>query len=493
MKTLVVKYEAVIGLEVHVQLKTRSKVFASVGVGFGEEPNTLTDPVIMGLPGVLPVLNEEAVRQAVRAGLILGSEIPEVCKWDRKQYFYPDSPKNYQLTQYDEPVCVGGAVEIELPGPARNIMGEHRWVRLTRAHLEEDVGKLTHAGDYSLVDYNRAGTPLLEIVTEPDIYSSAEAVAFLNALRMLLTEAGVSDCDMEKGQMRCDANISVRPVGSTVLNSRTEIKNLNSITGVRQAIDYEIRRQTGVYAAGGQVVQETRRWDAEGGLTTSMRGKEEAHDYRYFPDPDLLPVRFPPTEVEALRAALPERVFERQRRYQETLDLPYTLTSVICYDFGLARYFEEALAAYSENPKALANYIANELQRERGAVEGDGLLPLEEVAMRPADLADLVRLIDAGHLTKQAARTVFVEMFQTGEGPAAIADRLGLKAEPQDSGALEAICREVIAANPVPAAQFREGNAKAINAYVGPIMKATQGKANPREIHEILARLVAAD
>ncbi|MFP4540749.1 MAG: Asp-tRNA(Asn)/Glu-tRNA(Gln) amidotransferase subunit GatB [Opitutales bacterium] len=483
-------YEAVIGLEVHVQLRTRSKMFTRVAQGFGAEPNTLVDPVIMGLPGVLPVLNEAAVEQSVRFGLIFGAEIPEVCKWDRKNYFYPDSPKNYQITQFDQPICVGGAVEIELSTASRNVMGEHRQVALTRAHLEEDVGKLTHFERESLVDYNRAGTPLLEIVSEPDMHSADEAVAFLNSLRMHLVEAGISDCDMEKGQMRCDANVSLRPVGSSELRPRWEMKNLNSISGVKNAINFVIRRQTRLYDEKQPVHQETHRWDPDLGVTQLMRRKEDSHDYRYFPDPDLMPVRFPRERVEALRAALPERVFDRQRRYMETLGLPYTVTSVICYDHELGGFFEAALALYAKNPSALANYIANDLQRERAAAAGEGSLPMAEVKMTPDHLAELVRLIDEGVITKQAAKEVFPEVFATGKAPAAVVEAKGLK-DDTDEGALEAVIREVVAANATPAAQFREGNAKALNAYIGPIMRATQGKANPQAVQKVLRQIVA--
>lgn len=484
------EYEAVIGLEVHVQLKTRTKMFTRVAQGFGAEPNTLTDPVIMGLPGVLPVLNKKAIEQSVKVGLIFDSEIPEVCKWDRKNYFYPDSPKNYQLSQYDQPICVGGEVEVELPGESRNIMGEHRMVKLTRAHLEEDVGKLTHYDNDSLVDYNRAGTPLLEIVTEPDIHTPDEAVAFLQSLRMHLTAAGISDCDMEKGQMRCDANVSVRPVGSDVLNKRTEMKNLNSISGVKNAIAYEIRRQIRSYQNGDSVVQETRRWDADAGITQSMRSKEEAHDYRYFPDPDLMPVRMPRNVVDSLKAKLPERVFDRQRRYQEVYDLPYTLTSVICYDYELADYFERALASYDKNPKALANYIANELQRERGSAEGDGLLPMSEVRLKPENLAELVRVIDEGVINKNVAKDVLIEMFQAGKSAAEIIEAKGLR-DDTDSSEIEAICREAIAGNAKAAEEFRSGNQKAINSFIGPVMKATKGKANPKVVQDTLRRILA--
>lgn len=485
------EFEPVIGLEVHVQLKTGSKMFTRVAQGFGQPPNTLTDPVILGLPGALPVLNLRAIEQSVKVGLIFDAEIPEVCKWDRKHYFYPDSPKNYQITQYDQPVCVGGQVEVELPGPSRNVMGEHRKIRLTRAHLEEDVGKLTHFDQDSLVDYNRAGTPLLEIVTEPDLHSAEEAVAFLQSLRMHLTAAGISDCDMEKGQMRCDANVSLRPVGSDELNTRTEMKNLNSISGVRNAIESEIRRQHRIYAKGGKVVQETRRWDADTGTTAAMRGKEEAHDYRYFPDPDLMPVRLPREHVESLRGSLPERVFDQQRRFIELYQFPYTLTSVICFDHHLSRFFEDALAIYDGNPRGLANLIANDLQRERAQGDRDGLLPMSEVKMTPAHLAGLVRLIDEGGITKHHAREVFNEMYATGGDATAIVKERGLQVEPVDTGALEQLCREAVAANSKAAAEYRAGQTKAINSFIGPVMKATKGKANPPDVRATLEKVLS--
>lgn len=485
------EYEAVIGLEVHVQLKTASKMFTDAPTGFAQPPNSLTNAVVMGLPGALPVLNKGAIEQAIRMGLIFKCEIPEVFAWDRKNYFYPDSPKNYQLTQKDAPVCMGGEVEIELSGPSRNQMGEHRIIHLDHAHLEEDVGKLTHFEKDSLVDYNRAGTPLLEIVTQPDLRSADEAVALLQSIRMHLMAAGVSDCDMEKGQMRCDANVSVRPVGQSGLNNRAEMKNLNSITGVKNAINYEIKRQTRAYKNGKPVPQETRRWDADAGRTTSMRSKEEAHDYRYFPDPDLLPVRFPRERVEELRASLPEGIFDCQRRYMEDFSLPYTVTSVICYDHELTRFFEEAMAAYDKNPKALANYIANELQRERSQAEGDGMLPMEEVKLAPAGLAALVRLIDEGKLTKHLARDVLVEMFATGRSAEAIIEEKGIQAEPTDSGELEQWCRDAVAGNAVAAQQVRDGNDKAVNSFMGPIMKASKGKANPQAVREMLLKVIA--
>ena len=488
------EFEPVIGLEVHVQLKTRTKNFTRAPYAFGAEPNTLTDPVVLGLPGTLPVLNREAIEKSVMLGLALGSSIPARCKWDRKNYFYPDNPKNYQISQKDEPICIGGTVEIELPGESQNIMGVHRRVCIDHAHLEEDVGKLNHGAGESLVDYNRAGVPLLEIVTEPDIFSSEEALAFLKALSTVLRQAGISDCDMEKGQLRCDANVSIRPKGVAKLGTRTEMKNLNSMTGVKNAIDFEVRRQTRVLRDGGEVVQETRRWDAAAGSSYSMRSKEEAHDYRYFPDPDLMPVRVPAEVVERLRKRLPELPFDRQRRYQEQLGLPYTLTSVLCADLPLCTYFETALAELPGKPKEIANLVANDLLRELAAagVEGEGAMPLERCPIKPVNVAELVRLTEEGVITKQIGKEVFTEMFRTGEAPAAIVDRKGLR-QSNDTGAIEEACKAVVAdpANAKTLEQVRGGNDKAINALKGQVMKRTQGKANPAVVDDLLRRLIS--
>ena len=338
------KYEAVIGLEVHVQLRTKSKMFTRVAAGYGEPENTLTDPVVLALPGALPVLNKEALNKIIKAGLILGCEIAAVCKWDRKNYFYPDSPKNYQISQYDQPICVGGAVEIELPGAARNVMGEHKKIPLTRIHLEEDVGKLNHGATDSLVDYNRAGTPLMEIVSDPAMQSADEAFAFLTSLRVALVQGDISDCDMEKGQLRCDANISIRPVGATHLGTKVELKKLNTISFVRDGIEHEIRRQLAVKESGGTIVQETRDFDGQTGASQSLRSKEMAHDYRYFPDPDLMPVKVDDAWKTALRATIPEHHFERQRRYQAKYQLPYTITSVLVPD-TYCDFFEKTVQA----------------------------------------------------------------------------------------------------------------------------------------------------
>src|SRR5471032_3088187 len=361
-------YEAVIGLEVHVQIKTRSKVFTRVAAGYGHEENTLTDPVVLALPGVLPVMNKAALDAIIKAGLLLGCEIAPVCKWDRKNYYYPDSPKNYQISQYDQPLCKGGSVEIELPGPSRNIMGEHRQIELTRIHLEEDVGKLNHGEGESLVDYNRAGTPLMEIVSEPVIRSADEAFAYLTALKAVMIYGGISDCDMEKGQLRCDANISIRPVGQSALGTKVELKNLNSFSFVRDGIQHEIRRQTAVALSGGVIAQETRDYDGQAGTSKSLRSKEMAHDYRYFPDPDLMPVEVGAEWKASILTQCPELPFDRQRRLQSEYGIPYTITSVLVPDRELGDFFEEAARACGK-AQAAGNWIANDLLRELGAAK----------------------------------------------------------------------------------------------------------------------------
>lgn len=483
------KYEAVIGLEVHVQIKAKSKVFTRVATGYGHEPNTLTDPVVLALPGALPVMNKAALDAIIKAGLLLGCEIAPVCKWDRKNYFYPDSPKNYQISQYDQPICLGGAVEIELPGSARNIMGEHKKIPLTRIHLEEDVGKLNHGASDSLVDYNRAGTPLMEIVSDPAMHTADEAYAYLTSLRAAMIYGGISDCDMEKGQLRCDANISIRPVGETKLGTKVELKNLNSISFVRDGIEHEIKRQISVTERGGTIVQETRDYDGVTGTSQSLRTKEMAHDYRYFPDPDLMPVRVDEAWKHRLQAECPELPFAKQRRFFEQYQLPYTLTSVLVWDRALADYFEAAAQiAGAGKAQAVGNWIVNDLLRELG----NSGTALTATKVSPAHLAALVQLVDSGAVLTHAAKEIFVEMFATGDQPAAIAERKGLKAAPTDAGELEQWCRDSIAANAKALAEFKAGKDSAINAFKGPIMKAAKGKANPKLVDETLRRLLAA-
>ena len=479
-------YEAVIGLEVHVQIKTRSKVFTRVATGYGHEPNTLTDPVVLALPGALPVMNKAALDAIIKAGLLLGCEIAPVCKWDRKQYFYPDSPKNYQISQYDQPICLGGSVEIELPGTARNVMGEHKKIPLTRIHLEEDVGKLNHGSFDSLVDYNRAGTPLMEIVSDPAMHSAEEAYAYLTSIRATMIYGGISDCDMEKGQLRCDANISIRPVGETKLGTKVELKNLNSISFVRDGIAHEIKRQIALVERGGLIVQETRDYDGIAGTSQSLRSKEEAHDYRYFPDPDLMPVKVDAAWKSRIQTECPELPFAKQRRFFDQYQVPYTLTSVLVWDRELADFFEETTKLCGK-PQAVGNWIVNDLLRELGTA-GMGLA---EAKVRPANLAALVQMVESGTILAHAAKEIFVAMFATGADPSALAEQRGLKAAPADAGELEQWCRESIAANEKAVGEFRAGKDSAINALKGPVMKAAKGKANPKLVDETLRRLLA--
>ncbi len=486
-------WEVVIGLEVHVQLHTRAKVFASSPWGFGKEPNEQVDPVVLGLPGTLPVVNRDAVEKSILFGLVVGASVPEHCSWDRKNYFYPDNPKNYQLTQKDFPVVVGGQVEIELPGASRNVMGEHKIIRIHHAHLEEDVGKLSHAGSGSLVDYNRAGVPLLEIVTEPDLRSSAEAEAFLRSLVAMLTQAGVADCDMEKGQLRCDCNVSVRRRGVEKLGTRTETKNLNSISSVRDTVIYETARQIRELEAGRSITQETRGWNAELARGYVLRDKEDAHDYRYFPDPDIPTLKISRETVARLAKLVPENLYDRQRRYVEKFGLPYTAASVLVNDRALAEWFEAAVAAHPTNPSGIANLIANDLLRDlaASAVAAAAPVSLSSCPIKPAQLAGLVKLTDDGVISKQQAKEVFTEMFKSGQDAAAIVDAKGVR-QNSDTGELEKIVQEVIA-DPAVAksiAEYRAGNEKAINALKGPIMKRTQGKANPVLIDQLLRKFL---
>lgn len=483
------EYEAVIGLEVHVQIKTKTKMFTRAPYRYGEPPNTLTNPIVLALPGALPVINKEAVRKSVMVGLMFNCKIADVSKWDRKNYFYPDLPKGYQISQYDQPLCLGGEVEIELPGASRNIMGTHRKVHLTRIHLEEDVGKLTHNHGDSLVDYNRAGAPLLEIVTEPDMSSADEVFAFLTSLRIHMLYADISDCDMEKGQMRCDANVSIRPKGSTKLGTKVEIKNLNSISGVRNGVIYEIKRQEAVLKEGKTIIQETRRWDADQGITISMRIKEGETDYRYFPDPDLLPVKISSEMKKTCAEGLPELPFPKQERFFKQYDLPYTITSVLYPNVELSNYFEDTVKIYNQ-PKAIANLVVNDLLRELSNAGTGGTLPLSECKIKPQHLAELVKLTDEGTISKQIAQDVLIEMFKTGQTALSIIEAKGLR-QSSDTSELEAICTQVLQENPKPVEEFKAGKDTAINALKGKVMKATQGKANPKLIDDLLRKLLS--
>jgi len=454
------EYEAVIGLEVHVQLKTKSKLFCGCATGFGAEPNTLVCPVCLGYPGVLPVINEEAVRKTILAGLMLECEIARFSKWDRKNYFYPDMPKNYQISQYDLPLCRGGHV------------GKFG---ITRIHLEEDVAKSFHFAASSGVDFNRAGTPLMEIVSQPDLRSPEDAFEYLTTLKEILVSGGVSDCDMEKGQLRCDANVSVRPVGQQSFGEKVEIKNMNSISGVRRALAYEIQRQIAALKRGEKIVQETRRWDDEAGVTSVMRTKEYAHDYRYFPEPDLMPVTVSDAWLEEIRRSVPELPEAKRRRFVEQYGLPEYDAEVLVADAAVAAYYEEA-AACSKNPKAISNWIMTEL-----------LGRFADNKMAPAQLAELVAAIDSGQISGKMAKEVFAEMFATGKSASVIIREKGLS-QISDAAALEAWVEQAMAAHPQSVADFKAGNTAAINFLKGQVMKLSRGKANPQLVGEILAR-----
>ena len=466
-------YEPCIGLETHVQLKTRSKMWCGCPNTFGAPPNTLVCPICLGLPGVLPAANEEALRLTVLTGLLLHARVPPQAKFDRKNYFYPDVPKNYQITQYDQPSTLGGYVEFEFAGALAR-------VRLTRAHLEEDVGKNFHFERTSGIDFNRAGVPLLEIVSEPDLRSADMAHAYLNALKDILMQGGISDCDMEKGMVRCDVNVSVRPQGQTALGAKIEIKNMNTFSGVRRALQYEIARQIQVLTSGGSLRQETRRWDDVAGATEPMRTKEEAHDYRYFPEPDLLP--FHPTAewLAQVRQRLVELPLARKQRFMGTYQLPPGDAQTLANDLALGNYFEQAAAGVA-NPKPVANWIINNLP----AKLSENHTPLSETKILPAHFPQLVQLVESGRISSKIAQEVFAEMFATGRGPEEIVQAKGL-AQLSDTSALEAICDQVIAANPKSAADYRTGKGAALNFLKGQVMKATQGKANPNLVGQIL-------
>lgn len=490
------QYEAVIGLEVHVQIKTNTKLFTGCPYEYGQEPNVLTDPVVMGLPGTLPVINKDAVMKTIKAGLMFGCDIAEIAKWDRKNYFYPDCPKNYQISQNTDPICRNGHVEIELDGPSRNIMGEHKKIALDRIHLEEDVGKLTHFNDDSGVDFNRAGVPLMEIVTKPDIRSAEEAFAYLTSLRMHMIYAGISNCDMEKGEMRCDANVSVRPVGQSEFGTKVEIKNLNSISGVRNGIDYEIRRQIEELKNGGAIHQETRRWDANANTTTVMRSKETAFDYRYFLDPDLMPVKISESTKKEILDELPELPFKKQERFFSEYDLPYTITSVICPKLSLSTLFEDTVKICN-NPRAIANIISNDLLRELATLKrpenGDQVSEdddMNDLRISPEQLAELVKMINDGIISKSIAQTVFVDMFHSGKSAKQIVNEKGLSSNLADDVLKEA-CKVAIENNSRAVNEFLGGKDVAINAIKGAVMKATKGKGNPVVIDKLLRELLA--
>jgi aspartyl-tRNA(Asn)/glutamyl-tRNA(Gln) amidotransferase subunit B len=476
-------YEAVIGLEVHVQLKTRTKMFCGCANRYGDAPNTNTCPVCLGLPGALPVPNAEAVEKTLLAGLMLGCDITPLSKFDRKNYFYPDMPKNYQLSQYDLPFCRGGGVTLgkyAFPKEAQDPPGASAQtsIRLNRIHLEEDVAKSTHHSAHSSIDFNRAGTPLMEIVTEADLRTADQAYAFLKSLQQILVYGDVSDADMEKGQMRCDVNISVRPAGRAAFGTKCEIKNMNSISGVRRALQHEIARQIDAVSSGGTITQETRRWNDLRGETTVMRTKEDAHDYRYFPCPDLLPVRTDSGLLDAARRRLPELPRAKKQRFQSDLGLSDYQAEILASDRRLADYFERA-AASTPARTAVANFLINDFL----ASEPD----LADLRLPPEHFGTLASLVDSGQINTKQAKDVLAELFATGNDPAAIVREKGL-AQMSDTAQLERLCDEAIAANPRSIEDYRKGKAAAINALKGRVMKETRGQANPRIVDDILLR-----
>ena len=476
-------YLVTIGLEVHCQVKTQTKMFCACRTSFGEVPNTHTCPVCLGLPGALPVLNQAAIEQTLLSGLMLGCASPEISKWDRKSYFYPDMPKNFQTTQFDLPLCIGGGVPLYAhcyPTDARkNIARPDKIVRLNRIHLEEDVAKSTHLGNSSLIDFNRAGTPLMEIVSEPDMESGEEAFAYLRSLQMILIQGGVSDADMEKGQLRCDVNISLRRQPADPLGAKVELKNLNSISAIRRAIHFETLRQGEDLDRGIVQIQSTRRWDDERGETQLMRTKEDAHDYRYFPCPDLLPVRTAPL-LEKVRPLVPELPHEMALRFERDLGVTTYDAAVLSSDKHLAGYFDAVCDAAIPGKK-VANFIINNLLgtlNERG-------LGVAECPVAAAQLRELLVLVENGTLAASQAREVFVVLFDSPErAPAAIADELGFK--PAVAGVLECLVDQAIANNPAEVAAVQAGNDKLLNFLTGQVMKSASTKPNPKQVTEML-------
>ena len=485
-------YEAIIGLEVHAQLLTASKIFCGCSTKFGAAPNHNTCPVCTGLPGVLPVLNRRVVEFALRAALATHCEIAPVSRWARKNYFYPDLPKGYQISMYELPIAQHGHIDF-------SVNGESKSVRLTRIHMEEDAGKNIHDAhsDASLVDLNRAGVPLLEIVSEPDLRAPEEAGAYLRSLRAILQYLEVCDGNMEEGSLRCDANVSVRPRGSTGLGTKVEVKNLNSFRAVEKAIQYEIQRQSETLAAGGRVIQETRLWDADRELTRSMRSKELAHDYRYFPDPDLLPLTVTNDWIKEVRASLPELPAERRERFVQKYKLPAYDAEVLTTRKDIADYYEQTTAATQTTLtlstfKTVSNLVMDSVLRAVKDEKLDAELKITEWPCPPEHLGVLVRLISEGKISNKIAKKVFDEMWKSRKAPEAIIAEQGFT-QVSDEGALAAQIDQVLAANPDKVAEYHAGRDKLLQFFVGQVMKATQGKANPQMLNELLKKKLSPD
>jgi aspartyl-tRNA(Asn)/glutamyl-tRNA(Gln) amidotransferase subunit B len=475
-----VTYDVVVGLEVHAQLTTRTKMFCGCPTTFGAAPNTQTCPVCQGMPGTLPVINRRAIEYGVRTALAFSCRINEACRFARKHYYYPDMPKNFQISQYEEPLAEDGWLDVDLPG------GATRRIGIQRLHLEEDVGKLVHEGTLetaqaSLVDYNRAGVPLMETVSRPDIRSPEEAAAYLRAFRAVLVYLGVCDGNMEEGSLRCDANVSLKPAGARELGTKVEIKNMNSFRNVQRALEFEVRRQAEALDRGERVVQETRLWDADRGYTRSMRSKEFAHDYRYFPEPDLVPLALDRRWVEDIRGALHELPRARRQRFVSAYELPEYDAGILTQSRALAEYYEAAVHEFPQ-PKIVSNWVMSELLRE---LPGDDERAITAAPITPARLAGLLRLVDDGTISGKIAKTVFERMFRTGEEAAVIVRREGLT-QVADAGALEAMVDAAIAGNPRAVEDFRKGKTAAAKALVGQVMKASGGKANPAMVTRLV-------
>lgn len=480
------KYETVVGLEVHTELKTKSKIFCGCSTEFGGDQNTHVCPVCLGLPGVLPVLNKKVVEYALRVGLALNCEIVKFNKFDRKNYYYPDLPKNFQTSQYDLPICLNGHLDVEVDGQTRRI-------RITRIHMEEDAGKLVHSGntistsDSSNVDYNRTGVPLLEIVSEPDIRSGAEARAYVEKLRSILKYLDVSDVRMEEGSLRCDANISVRLMGETKLGTKTEIKNMNSLTALQKGVEYEAIRQAEALEDGETIVQETRTWDDAKGQTLSMRKKEAENDYRYFPEPDLVPIVISDEMIEAARQSLPELPDAKQARFVEQYGLSDEDSVTLTALRETADYLDAAVKAGAD-AKTAANWMLGDLSK----MVNENNLTFAQAPVSPENLAAMIGLIDKGTISGKIAKKVIVSMWETGKDPDTIVKEQGL-VQITDTGAIEAIVKEVIANNPKSVEDFNSGKGKAIGFLVGQVMKASKGRANPGVVNELLQKYLKGE
>jgi len=476
------EYETMIGLEIHAQLSTKSKIFCGCSTEFGDQPNTHGCPICLGMPGVLPVLNHKAVEYALKLALAVGSEIQPRSRFLRKNYFYPDLPKGYQISQYqsesEPPLATGGSIEIEVDG-------HHKRIRLRRIHMEEDAGKLVHEEEYvpegqSLFDVNRCGVPLIEIVTEPDINSPEEAYQFLSKLKQILVYLGICEGNMEKGNIRIDTNISVRPKGTPQLGTRTEIKNMNSLHNLQRALETEIKRQVGLLERGGKVIQQTMTWDAKREIIAPMRSKEESHDYRYFPEPDLVPIEVDKQWLEKLKANMPELPTARRRRFVQQYNLPEYDAEVLTASRGLADYYEECVK-FGASPKMASNWVMGEVNR----VLNEKKITPQQLSVTPKSLAELLQLVSNGTLSTKIARDVFAEMVQTGRRAEKIVKEKGL-VQVTDRGKLEEVIDEVLAENPQQREQYLAGKKQLLGFFVGQVMKKTQGKANPKLANQIL-------